>query len=102
MTRICLFVSTLLLSALLICNVPMDRAERVDRDLGQFTSAINGALRLRYGKRFYNPAIFVPSQEVGNKYLGPFDDTVEIPIEKQAVIDALVKAINEAEPLRYG
>lgn len=36
----------------------MDRAERLDKDLEQFTSAINGALRLRYGKRSYDSDVF--------------------------------------------
>lgn len=36
----------------------MDRTKRLDKDLKQFTSAINGALRLRYGKRSQDSDLF--------------------------------------------
>ncbi|VDK41432.1 unnamed protein product [Gongylonema pulchrum] len=57
MFTVCLFAA----AALLIQSasaVPADRGRRSDRDLEQFASALNGALRLRYGKRSYDPNLF--------------------------------------------
>ncbi|VDK63736.1 unnamed protein product [Onchocerca ochengi] len=108
MTTIYLFAGTLLLPALLVCNVPMDRAERLDKDLEQFTSAINGALRLRYGKRSYDSDVFgktVRSQEVGDRYFEPSYDHFYLPIEEQKQLplaDRVIASLNGAERLRFG
>ncbi|VDM06861.1 unnamed protein product [Wuchereria bancrofti] len=88
MTTVYLFAGTLLLLVLLVSNVQMDRARRSNKDLEQFASAINGALRLRYGKRSHDSELF-------SKIILPQEENKLSPLA-----DRVVASLNEAERLR--
>uniref|UniRef100_A0A1I7VUM1 HEPN domain-containing protein n=1 Tax=Loa loa TaxID=7209 RepID=A0A1I7VUM1_LOALO len=66
----------------------MDRARRSDKALEQIASAINGALRLRYGKRSHNPDLY-------DKIITPPEEDKLLPLA-----DRIVASLNRAERLR--
>uniref|UniRef100_A0A158Q7N2 Peptide n=1 Tax=Elaeophora elaphi TaxID=1147741 RepID=A0A158Q7N2_9BILA len=83
MTAVYLFIGILLLPVLLVCNAPVDRIQRSDRNLDQFASAINGALRLRYGKRSEDLDLLdklVQSPQVKDRYFGPSYNHFNLPM----------------------
>ncbi|VIO98648.1 Uncharacterized protein BM_BM14205 [Brugia malayi] len=90
MTKVYLFAGTLLLLVLLVSNVQTDRARRSNNDLKKVASAINGALRLRYGKRSDDSELF-------NKIILPQEENKLSPLA-----DRVVASLNEAERLRFG
>ncbi|VDO45476.1 unnamed protein product [Brugia timori] len=69
-------------------NVQTDRARRSNNDLKKVASAINGALRLRYGKRSDDSELF-------NKIILPQEENKLSPLA-----DRVVASLNEAERLR--
>uniref|UniRef100_A0A915Q5Z6 Uncharacterized protein n=1 Tax=Setaria digitata TaxID=48799 RepID=A0A915Q5Z6_9BILA len=108
MTTFHLFIGTLLLPALLVCNISTDRARRIDRDLEQFTSAINGALRLRYGKRSIDSDLSDKIVQLREIEDGNFDSSnvyFYLPMERKkqpSSAQRIVASLNEAERLRFG
>ncbi|KAL3985723.1 hypothetical protein ACH3XW_39805 [Acanthocheilonema viteae] len=109
MTTVYWFIGILLLPVLFVCNVPVDPMKRTDKNLEQFTSAINAALRLRYGKRSENPNLFsnkiVPLPQIRDRYFGSSYDYFYPPIEKDKLsqlANRVVASLNEAERLRFG
>ncbi|CAI2354983.1 unnamed protein product [Caenorhabditis sp. 36 PRJEB53466] len=71
-------------------------------DISQFTSAINGAGRLRYGKRS-DPAIWeenAPSSV--EEYVYPEGRYPYALIKRAFNTDSLVASLNAAERLRFG
>ncbi|VBB25942.1 unnamed protein product [Acanthocheilonema viteae] len=91
MTTVYWFIGILLLPVLFVCNVPVDPMKRTDKNLEQFTSAINAALRLRYGKRSENPNLF------SNKIV-PLPEKDKL----SQLANRVVASLNEAERLRFG
>ncbi|CAB3398047.1 unnamed protein product [Caenorhabditis bovis] len=78
-------ISILLLLIVSVCSLPFEKKADID----MFTSAVNRANRLRYGKRSSSPIEYEES-------------VFTFPIAKKATIDAFASAVNGANRLRYG
>ncbi|VDN04891.1 unnamed protein product [Thelazia callipaeda] len=87
----------------------VDRSRRMDHDnnLKQFASAINDALRLRYGKRSYDPNLYdeiATFQQLGKQYYLPYYDDFYLhnQLQKRSLsTDRVIASLNGAERLRF-
>uniref|UniRef100_A0A8R1I4C7 Uncharacterized protein n=1 Tax=Caenorhabditis japonica TaxID=281687 RepID=A0A8R1I4C7_CAEJA len=72
-------------------------------DISRFTSAINSAGRLRYGKRSDPVTIWEENSPSVEEYISPEEGRYPYALIKRALnTDSLVASLNAAERLRFG